>query len=533
MANRVNLGYVCIDEVNAEDNVVRMLTKSEKGDSLFRGQYLDLDSSNGKRYLGKIIKGPFYLPESGSSLSIIHTKTTVEGDILTQIPPYFVACYIEIIGEKWEGEIVAVYTRPLPKTPANPTSEDELKKIIGIGGDIYLGNLYGYDGISIKLKSDEKNVLPRNFVLCGTVGSGKSNTAQVIMEEAIKAKEKLAVIVVDVEGEYTKMDEPSGRKIEIELLKKFGLEPEGVKDLKVYYPNGSSKPKEVKNPQIFCIKESKLDLRLLLNFLPDLSPKMKAVFADIVDWFKEKHGIDYDWSLEGIYRYCLGEKDARDKATKEALRWRLRSIMKLGIFQNVAGGYSESELDAVLGGKRPSKKEIVSEISMKELLKPGRISVIDVSDTNSDAVNNIIIAWLLEEVFKEKVEKGNETHTLLIIEEAHTFFSSGEMDAALEKIRTVARRGRKRWFCLGFVTQQPAHLPQEVFELCNTRIVHQVQSVDNIQVIKKSTGGGVRDEIWNTVLNLRRGQALIISPQFNHPVITNIRPAQSERKFTT
>ena len=40
----------------------------------------------------------------------------------------------------------------------------------------------------------------------GTVGSGKSNTAQVLAEEAIEAG--WAVVLIDVEGEYVRMNEP-------------------------------------------------------------------------------------------------------------------------------------------------------------------------------------------------------------------------------------------------------------------------------------------------------------------------------------
>lgn len=527
---KTNLGYMGIDEITAQDNLVKLLTRADKAGRLFRGQYVDLESRDGKEYLGKIVKGPFYIPESGTSMSLMHTKSTVEGDILTQIPPYYVLCCIEIIGEKTPEGIKVAYHRPLPKTPINPTTVEDLMKIIGIKGDIDIGVLYGYSDIPIKLDSQDKNILPRNLVLCGTVGSGKSNTAQVLMEEA--SKDGYAVIVVDIEGEYTWMDRPNSEERTIEILKKYRYSPEGIKDLRVYYPNGSRKPEGAKNPIPFIVKESSLDLRLLLNFLPELSAKMKSMIADTIDYFKNKQGPEFEYTFDQILAYIKGMDKTGKSATVQAILWRLRSVMRYGIFQQYYKERKEGELDILTGKTVVKKKELIKEIPIEDLLTPGRVSVIDVSDAISEVVTNIVIASLLDRIFKYKVDNDDQRNVLLLIEEAHTFFSSGEMEATLDKIRTIARRGRKRHFCLGFITQQPAHLPAEVFELCNTRIVHQIQSLDNIQVIKETTGGSVRDEVWNLVLGLERGQALVISPQFNHTVITNIRPAKSERKFT-
>ena len=108
------------------------------------------------------------------------------------------------------------------------------------------------------------------------------------------------------------------------------------------------------------------------------------------------------------------------------------------------------------------------------VLKPGRVTVIDVSVTN-DTVKNLATADLLRKVFAFKILKENTPPTLIVIEEAHSFVSrekAQSMQATLEMLRNVTRRGRKRWLATAFVSQQPGHLPPEIFELCNTRIVH-------------------------------------------------------------
>lgn len=198
-----------------------------------------------------------------------------------------------------------------------------------------------------------------------------------------------------------------------------------------------------------------------------------------------------------------------------------------------AAGYTLAKKLKKLNRAKIFDQPGLSEVQVGSLLKAGRVSVIDVSGCDEE-VKNIVIAWLLKRVFNLKIEEPEKTpKTLILLEEAHTFVSreaKDRMSATLDMIRTIARRGRKRWLCLGFISQQPAHLPNEIFELCNTRIVHSIKSEHNLQALK-ATGGDIVEEVWNQIPGLGVGQAIISSPQFNHPVQVDIRPAKSKREL--
>jgi len=175
----------------------------------------------------------------------------------------------------------------------------------------------------------------------------------------------------------------------------------------------------------------------------------------------------------------------------------------------------------------------VAELPVVNLLKPGRVNVIDVSGCDED-VKNIVIAWLLDKVFRLKLKEPEKSpRTLVLIEEAHTFVSRENRErmlATLDMVKTIARRGRKRWLCLGFISQQPSHLPNEIFELCNTRIIHSIKSEYNLQALK-STGGDIIEEVWNQVPGLGVGQAIISSPQYNHAIQVDVSPAKTKREL--
>src|SRR5439155_11297214 len=124
-----------------------------------------------------------------------------------------------------------------------------------------------------------------------------------------------------------------------------------------------------------------------------------------------------------------------------------------------------------------------------EMLFPGRVTVIDVSVAN-DTVQNLVTADLLRKAFAYKLVHPEAPPTILVIEEAHSFISREKahtMHATLQMLRNVTRRGRKRWLATVFVSQQPGHLPAEIFELCNTRIVHTLRSMHNLDALIATT----------------------------------------------
>jgi len=183
-------------------------------------------------------------------------------------------------------------------------------------------------------------------------------------------------------------------------------------------------------------------------------------------------------------------------------------------------------------------------LPLNELLVGGRVSVIDVSETD-DRSRNIAIAYILQSLFNKVTEtavgeiipntKVPRPKILLVIEEVHTFVSKQSVDkmkSVLDSLQTISRRGRKRWLSLALVSQQPGHVPEELFELANTRFIHQLKSVANIAPVKQTTGG-VHEALWSTIPALGPGQCLLTGRTFKNPLLVNIRPAKSKRLLTS
>ncbi len=170
----------------------------------------------------------------------------------------------------------------------------------------------------------------------------------------------------------------------------------------------------------------------------------------------------------------------------------------------------------------------------RELVTAGQVSIVDLSGTDSTMINNLVISNILrgiqlrqEEAYEKAAEdKVEPTPVMIVIEEAHEFLSRdriAKMQNLFEQVARIARRGRKRWTGLMFVTQLPQHLPDEVLGLINNYILHKISDVNVVSRLKRSIGG-IDEGLWNRLPNLAPGQAIVSMTSMSRPLLVAINP---------
>jgi len=526
---RKPIGYIDFDpNITPELSYTSYINVAEENvEKIYRGKYVEIVSMNNRRFMGRVIGGPFYMPEGISSKSFIAKTFTIRGERFSRPPPYYASFLVEIIGEIKDESLKTVYTKPPPRSTVYEMSTIMIEKLLKIGiGDMDIGYLLDYKGVKIRLSSRDKNVLPRNIGIFGTIGSGKTNTAQVIIEEA--SKNGWAVFVLDVEGEYTYMDQPNDNdKMNRALRSIYGFEPEGLKNFAVYVPIGrrSSRKNAVEfgipfseiNPYVFSeiIEATEAQQRYLGIILDELKEAKRVEERSGGEFEEVVFGKDKTEAKITIYdvvsyisQSLSSLSDRFMKSSYIALSTKLDRLIRLGFIDNG------------------------DPIPIMDRMEPGYVSIIDLSDTE-DTVRNIAIAWILDKIFRIKLRELKNVKTMIVIEEAHSFISREKrekMTATIDMLKMIARRGRKRWLSLVFISQQPGHLPPEIFELCNTRIIHALRSEPNIKAIRETTGGLKKEHI-DMISKLSVGEALITSPQILTPMIMKIRPAKTKKLY--
>jgi DNA helicase HerA-like ATPase len=540
------LGFVNFDGGISDNTTSGAMVSAERRRLFRRDVYVGIrDAEQNIEFLGRIVEGPFHSPHEIGSDSAI-TRTTVLHPERTKFrPTYYVFGNIEILGQLLNDErVIPTSTRPRPYCEIYIFPPDRLCKLLEIEGNVLLGHLMGYDEerIEIRADSENKNFLPRNVGIFGTIGSGKSNTVQVLVEESISAN--WAAVIIDVEGEYVKMNEATNQPDMIAILRqRYELEPRGVLDLRVYVP--SSGDSEADNPIRFKVPISRLDISVVADIL-EFSEAQYRMFERVTDFARRNttSGSSRLGNLAGSrsqqrpYEYTLQE--LIDGLNTEAF---LRTISQHEV---ISANTLRSKLISFgrSGMLDWNANNGVAYLPINDLLVGGRLSVLDVSETD-DRSRNIAIAYVLQSLFEKVIETpvGEcipnteiiRPKVLLVIEEVHTFVSRqsvNKMRAVLDNLQTISRRGRKRWMSLALISQQPGHVPDELFELANTRFIHQLKSATNLAPVKQTTGG-VHEALWTTIPALGPGQCLLTGSTFKNPLFVNIRPAKSKRLLTT
>ncbi|MEZ4681116.1 MAG: hypothetical protein R2932_43575 [Caldilineaceae bacterium] len=97
------------------------------------------------------------------------------------------------------------------------------------------------------------------------------------------------------------------------------------------------------------------------------------------------------------------------------------------------------------------------------------------------------------------------------------------MPILFEQVATIAKRGRKRWLGLTFVTQLPQHLPDEVLGLVNNFILHKISDAGVVNRLKRSIGG-IDEGLWSRLPSLAPGQAIVTMTSMTRPLMVAIDP---------
>jgi DNA helicase HerA-like ATPase len=584
------VAFTHFDTPASEDNAVTILLTKENMDRLpsqmlVRINSLKDDGALDRTYVGTVVAGPFAEPDGLRTDSPIVVATTVQGRIF--LPRYHGRAYVQILGEETEGQIIPPRYRPRPNSPVFPLNAKETAQILKVEGDARIGLIVGQEEIAVGIPTDKKSVLPRHMGIMGTTGGGKSTTVASLVHQLQKAG--VATILIDVEGEYTEMDLPTDNSQMMTALHQRGLIPTGSKNLRIFHLVGRETNREAPGGIVrpFCLRFSDLSPHAVMEIL-DLPVAQQERFLKAYDTLKLILKDLNIFPQQGEERAALELDELETGYPRMTL---LQLIDVVGVFADMAASSKEEKSrgrGGVLGDSVSSLNVLSPELRGKEqhvrqraataqapgnaiswrgllgklwrvqrlqvfdnpkaprldhasLLQAGCVSVIDLSDTDAPQVNNLVIADLLrgvqkqqeENFYKAEAAKKRPTPVVIIIEEAHEFLSAqriSQMPVLFQQVAKIAKRGRKRWLGLVFVTQLPQHLPDEVLGLSNNFIVHKISDSGVVDRLRKSISGIDKGQ-WGMVPGLAPGQALVSLTSMTRPLLVSIDPTPCKLKL--
>lgn len=586
------VGRTTFDAAGSADGALTVLLSMDRLRHAAAQALVRIESrADGRRYLGVVTAGPFAEPDSLKAESPVLKAVAIKGG--NYLPPYHGRVEVTLLGELQEdGTLAPPRLRPLPHSPVFLLSDAEAATVLRATGDIRLGLAAGYDNLPVCVPSDVKAVLPRHTAILGTTGGGKSTTVAGLVREAQAAG--MAVILLDVEGEYTCLHEPAGDARSAAARKERGLPdaPLPADRMTVYHLAGRD-PTNPKHPHLreFTLQFARLSPYAAMEIL-GLSEAQQERFLKAFDVAKEvmrelhifpvkgnteqeRMALEIDEFERGYPRLTLpmfidvvaaclarAEKPASDKkkgvcddeagpaftphspefnadAARQAIVKRVHSMQVPGnavSWRALIGRLGRLNRLKVFFDERGGVKPI----DYARLLRPGHVSVIDLADSGFSELNNIVIADLLhglqekqDELYQEfdrAKREGKDAppppRVLLIIEEAHEFLSEERVEKTrtlFEQVARIAKRGRKRWLGLTFVTQLPQHLPRQLLGLVNSFVLHKITDPQTVTSLRRAVGG-IDEGLWSRLPALAPGQAIVSFPHLTRPLLVSIDP---------
>ncbi len=577
------VGMTTFDAAGSEDGSVTVLLSRERVQAAPAQALVRIDGrGDGRRYVGAVTAGPFAEPDSLRADSNILVAVATRGT--AYLPQFHGRVRVQLLGEQLgdDGELTPPRWRPLPHSPVFKLSDAEAAKVLKADGDLRLGLAVGHENLAVGVPSAAKAVLPRHTAVLGTTGGGKSTTVAGLVKQAQAAG--MAVVLLDVEGEYVHLHEPTDDKRMLAALAARGLPAGGVPadSMTLYHLVG----REAANPahprrRPFSLQFARLSPyavmemlgcndaqtdRFLIAYelakalLRDLGifPQKNVAEAERVrqeqmagrlDEFERGYPrltLSFFLDVVGACRAKVTKTPFRPfnaelqtEAGQEALDRHLRD-------QKLDSASSWGKLYSLLW--RMHRLRVFAGPSVRarplayaDMLRPGTLSVVDLSDAGMTELTNIAVADVLRGVqeareaayrdYEAAKREGRPveppTQVLVVIEEAHEFLAEERVEKTpvlFRQIAMIAKRGRKRRLGLVFVSQLPQHLPRAVLGLVNNFVLHKLTDPLVAQTLRR-TIGGIDEGLWTRLPGLAPGQAIVSFAHMTRPLLTSIDPA--------
>jgi|SRR3989338_1882811 len=402
--------------------------------------------------------------------------------------------------------------------------EEKDKEILGKKGLLYLGKSYVKMENENSLSNDVYLDVNKSHVILvsGKRGSGKSYSLSVMAEEMSlldeEVKKRIAVIMIDTMGIFWSMKYPNEKQKD--ELHQWGLKERGF-DVQVFVPSGkvsSYQEKDIPFDFSFSFKPKELRTEDWCKvFNVDFNSPIGVLIERIIG------KLSGDYNVGDIVR--LIESDSKSETyVKLALQSRFEAAQDLGIFD-------------------------VNGIELKDIIKPGKTVILDVSCYEDWNVRGLVVGLLGKKLLNEMVDvrKKEEMSIIkehqslfeentsdnpmvwLMIDEGHEFLPRTEETPASRSLIRLLREGRQPGISMVLATQQPGEIHRDVMTQADIVISHRITAQFDIEALNMIMQTYLAEDILSYLNDLPnvKGSGIILDDNSERIYSFKVRPKLS------
>lgn len=363
--------------------------------------------------------------------------------------------------------------RPIPKIKQPQQLELALNglksSLMLVGGDKQTSQI-GQLGMTTDAKRVAMDLSQTNTIsIFGVQGAGKSYSIGTITEMVLKEFENvnrlhspLAGVIfhysesMDYAPEFVSMKNANDDQAQLEALKKqYGADPGSVEDIVLLTPKDKVSQRKAEYPSI--------EVRPIAFNSKELS---------VQDWMfiLGAAGNDSDY----IRKLRLIMKDGRDSLTITKIK---RNIEKSTLLSAAQKTLAQQKIEF-------ASQYINDRYSLKDVLKPGRLVVVDLRDEfifKDEALGLFVIMLNIFSAIQEF--NGQSFNKFIVFDEAHKYMDNAALTST---IVTAIREMRHKGVSIVIASQDPPSLPNEIIELSSMVLLHKFNSPVWLKHLQKS-----------------------------------------------
>jgi len=160
------------------------------------------------------------------------------------------------------------------------------------------------------------------------------------------------------------------------------------------------------------------------------------------------------------------------------------------------------------------------DIPLEELIRPKRMSIIDLAGLQSQ-VSEYIVDKSLSEMWALAVTGELKHPIFIVLEEAHNFAPGEFRGKTSYTIERIAAEGRKFRIFLIVVTQRPKKISENVLSQCNSQIIMRLTNPADMQAVRQSSER-LSEDLFQDLPGLNRGEAVIVGELTKVPTMVKI-----------
>ncbi len=402
---------------------------------------------------------------------------------------------------------------PEPGDRAYEASEHTTAIIFGgqTSWKITIGNIYQTSHL---FWLNALRVMTEHALIVGNTGSGKSNATMVMLEEILQLG--FCIVVFDVHGEYTKVttkDFPVHHVIPQAVLKQDHRD--------FWDANTSNHASSSQNARVttfpFSIRFDHLDPEQLSEMAG-----LSEVGEDLVH-LTYQH-LRYQRKFN---KHASSFSSPRDHPNNNAITWSFEEFKDTLVEVATQWKFQSNTKTATL--RRLSQLEQLNMfgegVPWQEVLKPGTLVVIDLSDSMRERLRRAIVGYVAAELFQACRNATVTRPILLVVEEAHRF-ASHSYHYSTRQLRRISREGRKFGLGLLIVSQMLRNLDPVISAQCATKVILRIHNKNDLSALTVSADYLDAHAI-KLIPYLATGTAFVSSPDVPIPTLVEVRKTRS------